>query len=144
MTDLFYVFGIALTVAALAISFYGLPATQSRAAWFPNGRAAQVPIRHASVAGGRRANAAAGSRPQLPKVRRWSTKRTMADDEHASRLMDLEIKIAYLEKFLFELDGVVREQATLLARVAAQVEHHRTQLSSDTATGPADDKPPHY
>jgi plastocyanin len=39
MTDLFYVFGIALTVAALAISFYGL-----RSERFPDSRAAYTGV----------------------------------------------------------------------------------------------------
>jgi uncharacterized coiled-coil protein SlyX len=69
----------------------------------------------------------------------------MADDADDSRLIELEVKVAYLERYISELDGVVRDQATLLARVTAQVEHLRTQLSAVTASaGPADDKPPHY
>jgi uncharacterized coiled-coil protein SlyX len=68
----------------------------------------------------------------------------MADDADESRLIELEVKVAYLERYISELDGVVRDQATLLARVMAQVEHLRTQLSADAASGPADDKPPHY
>jgi uncharacterized coiled-coil protein SlyX len=70
--------------------------------------------------------------------------RTMADDEDASRLTELEIKVAYLERFISELDGVVRDQATLLDRVTAQLELLRGQLSATTSSGPADDKPPHY
>ena len=62
----------------------------------------------------------------------------MTDDD---RLMDLEVKVAYLEKLVAELDGVVREQATLMGRLAASLE--RATLQGDAAPI-IDERPPHY
>jgi len=63
-----------------------------------------------------------------------------ADD---TRLMELEIKVAYLEKLVAELDGVVREQADRLAHLARELEHQRAQ-QGPPGSDPHDDKPPHY
>lgn len=59
--------------------------------------------------------------------------------------MDLEIKVAYLEKLVAELDGVVRDQATLIDKLSIEVERQRQSiLAGAGASPPADDKPPHY
>ncbi len=61
------------------------------------------------------------------------------------RLMDLEIKVAYLEKLVAELDGVVRDQATLIDKLTIEVERQRQSILAGSGTSPpADDKPPHY
>ncbi len=62
-----------------------------------------------------------------------------ADD---TRLMELEIKVAYLEKIVAELDGVVREQADKLTVLAHDLEHQRQHQGP--VTDSHDDKPPHY
>lgn len=67
----------------------------------------------------------------------------MSGEEHSERLMDLEIKVAYLEKLVAELDGVVREQATLVARLATALEQ-RGESSGVEVGAPLDEKPPHY
>jgi len=59
--------------------------------------------------------------------------------------MELEIKVAYLEKLVADLDGVVREQADKLAVLARDLEHQRSHGTSGVVPlGEHDDKPPHY
>jgi uncharacterized coiled-coil protein SlyX len=65
----------------------------------------------------------------------------MADE---SRLMELEIKVAYLEKLFGELDLVVREQADRLSALARDLERQRSQGGSLSGAEMPDDKPPHY
>jgi len=64
-------------------------------------------------------------------------------EEHGERLMDLEIKVAYLEKLVAELDGVVREQAALVTRLTAALEQ-RADSTGVEVGAPLDEKPPHY
>lgn len=63
----------------------------------------------------------------------------------ARRVEELEVKIAYQDRMIEDLDRVVQEFA---ARVG-QLEKILSQLEGATAAsgldvGPADDKPPHY
>jgi uncharacterized coiled-coil protein SlyX len=58
-----------------------------------------------------------------------------------SRSMELEIKVAYLEKLVGELDTVVQEQAVKLAALARDLER---QPHSPTGAEVPDEKPPHY
>jgi uncharacterized coiled-coil protein SlyX len=59
------------------------------------------------------------------------------------RLMDLEIKVAFLEKHVADLDGVIREMAQhieILRRELAEVRDR----SDGTPEKPGDERPPHY
>ncbi len=67
----------------------------------------------------------------------------MSDEAHGERLMDLEIKVAYLEKLVAELDGVVREQAALVARLTLAIDQ-RAESTGVEMGAPLDEKPPHY
>ena len=69
-------------------------------------------------------------------------------DRLAERVVELEIKLAYQERLLADLDGVVREFAARVETMGRQLE----ELSELAARGdqggdpigPADEKPPHY
>lgn len=63
------------------------------------------------------------------------------------RLMDLEIKVAFVEKHVSELDELVREMHELLARLRTEVASIAEQLQEDARGGSnrlIDEKPPHY
>lgn len=63
------------------------------------------------------------------------------------RLMDLEIKVAFVEKHLAELDELVRDMHDTLARMQSEVAamaEHMQEAGKDGATRLIDEKPPHY
>ncbi len=64
------------------------------------------------------------------------------------RLTNVEEKIAYLEKFVTDLDGVVRELHDGLNVVRREMGQLRTQLEQSQEEDDGDDlesqRPPHY
>jgi SlyX protein len=61
------------------------------------------------------------------------------------RLVELEIRIAYQERMLAELDAVVREFAERTAKLERELAELRASVqSASPEAGPHDDKPPHY
>ena len=65
------------------------------------------------------------------------------------RLTNVEEKIAYLEHFVCELDGVVRELHDMLGAVRRDVGTLRTQVEQQSQEDDGSDdleaqKPPHY
>lgn len=59
------------------------------------------------------------------------------------RTEELEIKVAYLEKSLLELDDVVREMADKIAGLEREVAEIRDE-SMPTSNDLEAEKPPHY
>jgi uncharacterized coiled-coil protein SlyX len=70
----------------------------------------------------------------------------MADSDLATRLEDLEVRFAFQEEQIRQLDEVIQEQATHIANLEKSLGALREQyseLSGDEA--PADEQvPPHY
>ena len=66
----------------------------------------------------------------------------------ADRFEDLEVRIAYQDQMLNELNDVVtRQQATITRleqRYELLLERVRSLGDRDTAVPPGDEKPPHY
>jgi SlyX protein len=61
------------------------------------------------------------------------------------RLTDLEIKLAYQDQLIRELDALVRSFGDKLDLASRELETLKQSLRSpETAMGPANDKPPHY
>jgi uncharacterized coiled-coil protein SlyX len=58
------------------------------------------------------------------------------------RIQDIEIKLAWLESHLAELDAVVRTVCDQLERLRTELSELRD--STPTPERPADEKPPHY
>jgi SlyX protein len=67
---------------------------------------------------------------------------TTMDDE---RVMDLEIKLAYQERLIRELDALVRTFGAKLDETSRELKELKLGLKSpEGPTGPANERPPHY
>ena len=67
----------------------------------------------------------------------------MSDDN--DRIVELEIKLAYQEQLIRELDALVRtfgDKLDITNRELAQLK--QGMKSPETPVGPQNDKPPHY
>ncbi len=60
------------------------------------------------------------------------------------RFVDLETKIAYLENFINELNGVVIEQEKTIKKLSMEYEDLKKQISTGKGALPEGEKPPHY
>lgn len=60
------------------------------------------------------------------------------------RVIEVEIRLAYLEHELRELDGVVRETRDLLDRLRREVGELRDRVEPAASRDPDDEVPPHY
>ena len=61
------------------------------------------------------------------------------------RLVELEIRLAYQEKTIADLDAVVREFAERTAKLERELAELRaTMQSTPNEVGPHDEEPPHY
>jgi uncharacterized coiled-coil protein SlyX len=56
------------------------------------------------------------------------------------RVIDLEVKLAYQERLIHDLDALVREFAARLAKVEGDLD----QLKRGTAQPVVSERPPHY
>jgi uncharacterized coiled-coil protein SlyX len=66
----------------------------------------------------------------------------MPEDE---RIVDLEIKLAYQDQLIRELDALVRSFGDRLDKTARELEALKQAVKSpETPVGPANEKPPHY
>jgi SlyX protein len=66
----------------------------------------------------------------------------MSDDD---RVMDLEIKLAYQDKLIRELDALVRTFGAKLDETQRELKELKQSLRSpEGPTGPANERPPHY
>jgi uncharacterized coiled-coil protein SlyX len=67
---------------------------------------------------------------------------TTTDDD---RVMDLEIKLAYQDRLIRELDALVRAFGAKLDETSREVKELKQSLKSpEGPTGPANERPPHY
>lgn len=70
----------------------------------------------------------------------------MADPAQlADQLIDLEVKLAFQDRLIRELDTLVRELGTRLDTTQRELEQLKQAVRSpEVAMGPATEKPPHY
>jgi len=64
--------------------------------------------------------------------------------DKARRIEDLEVKVAYLEARLADLDDVLREFADKVVTLEREVKRLRQAADADPLTGDGIEKPPHY
>ena len=70
----------------------------------------------------------------------------MADPAHlAEQLIDLEVKLAFQDRLIRDLDALVREFGTRLDATQRELEALKQGVRSpEVSMGPANEKPPHY
>lgn len=61
-----------------------------------------------------------------------------------ARITELEVKVAFQDRTIEDLDGVVREFTEKIEELTRQLESVRSTLAQMRETGPANEKPPHY
>jgi uncharacterized coiled-coil protein SlyX len=67
----------------------------------------------------------------------------MSDDQE--RLEDLEVKLAFQDKLIRELDALVRTFGDRLDKTERELRELKEAVRSpETAMGPANEPPPHY
>jgi uncharacterized coiled-coil protein SlyX len=65
-------------------------------------------------------------------------------DPDAERWLDLEVKLAYQERLIRELDALVREFGDRLAKTERELTELRQAMPSPVPLGPVNEPPPHY
>lgn len=60
-----------------------------------------------------------------------------------NRIIDLETRVAYQDKLIAELDGVIREFADRVEILERQVKEAEAN-STSAGDNPANERPPHY
>jgi SlyX protein len=66
-------------------------------------------------------------------------------DDLAERLEDLEVKLAFQDKLIKELDALVRTFGDRLDKTNRELEALKQSVRSpETPVGPANEPPPHY
>ncbi|HUS31181.1 MAG TPA: SlyX family protein [Kofleriaceae bacterium] len=69
---------------------------------------------------------------------------SMSEDQY-ERLQDLEIKLAFQDKLIRELDALVRTFGDRLDKTNRELEALKQSIRSpETPLGPANEPPPHY
>lgn len=70
----------------------------------------------------------------------------MADEaELREHLVDLEVKLAYQERLIRDLDALVRDFGTRLDAALRELETLKQSVrSGEPVIGPASERPPHY
>lgn len=75
------------------------------------------------------------------------TDRTATDDrdpDDAERWLDLEVKLAYQERLIHELDALVREFGARLDKTERELQQIKQAVPSPLPLGSANEPPPHY
>jgi uncharacterized coiled-coil protein SlyX len=63
----------------------------------------------------------------------------------AERILDLEVRIAYQDRLVRELDALVRQLADRLSATERELKTLKQSLVSPEGTvGPSNERPPHY
>lgn len=65
-------------------------------------------------------------------------------DSDAERWLDLEVKLAYQERLIHELDSLIREFATRLEKAERELEQIKQAMPSPLPLGAINEPPPHY
>ena len=69
----------------------------------------------------------------------------MATTDSSERFVDLEIKLAYQEQLIRELDALVRTFGERLDKTNRELDALKQAIRSpEVPTGPANEPPPHY
>lgn len=83
-------------------------------------------------------------RPASPTSSPASSTASSTPDSDTERWLDLEVKLAYQERLIHELDTLVREFAERLARVERELAEVKEAVPAPLPLGPLNERPPHY
>jgi len=65
-------------------------------------------------------------------------------DDLDERFLDLDVKLAYQERLIHQLDALVRELADRLIKTERELEQLRQAVPRPVPLGAANEPPPHY
>ena len=65
-------------------------------------------------------------------------------DAEAERWLDLEVKLAYQERLIHQLDALVREFAARLDKAERELAEIKQAMPSPLTLGALNEPPPHY
>jgi len=66
------------------------------------------------------------------------------DDPDAERWLDLDVKLAYQERLIHQLDALVREFGTRLDAAERELSQLKQAVPRPVPLGAANEPPPHY
>ncbi len=66
------------------------------------------------------------------------------DAQEGTRLHEMEVRLAYQDHLLAELDGVVRSFALRVERLERELSDLKESTGASLEVGAGDEKPPHY
>jgi len=66
------------------------------------------------------------------------------DDSDAERWLDLDVKLAYQERLIHELDALVREFGARLEKTERELVQLKQAMPPPLPLGGANEPPPHY
>jgi uncharacterized coiled-coil protein SlyX len=66
------------------------------------------------------------------------------NDADAERWLDLDVKLAYQERLIQELDALVREFGTRLDAAERELKQIKQAMPAPVPLGAANEPPPHY
>jgi uncharacterized coiled-coil protein SlyX len=69
---------------------------------------------------------------------------TDREDADAERWLDLEVKLAYQERLIHQLDTLVREFGTRLDAAERELKQIKQAVPAPVPMGAANERPPHY
>jgi uncharacterized coiled-coil protein SlyX len=73
-----------------------------------------------------------------------SDRRDDTRDSDSERWLDLDVKLAYQERLIRELDALVREFGDRLAKAERELAELRRAMPPPVPLGPINEPPPHY
>ena len=83
----------------------------------------------------------------LPVIRYdggMTTKSSEGQESAGSRLHEMEVRLAYQDHLLTELDGVVRGFALRVERLEREMSELKESTGASLDAGAGNEKPPHY
>jgi SlyX protein len=83
--------------------------------------------------------------PRIPSGSDTLRVRTTGQTPMEERIVELEIRVAYQDKVIADLDEVVRAFTERVEKLERELEELKeTALAGGPEVGPSDDPPPHY
>ncbi len=68
----------------------------------------------------------------------------MADREDDERWLDIDVKLAYQERLIHQLDALVRDFGDRLDKAERELKELKQAVPPPVTLGAANEKPPHY